>query len=214
MKVTKKACFYLVYTLFLTLVSFLKLSCIEGTKFAFFSLSSCIAPISGFFLGTMGNSLIFSMRTLITLSLKGLGIASLCAHMPTLGGTLYLTTQWRVIRMGIPLLCILLFIAHPVGRVIWFYPVYWLPPVLMGYTVPRSIFLRSLASTLTAHAIGSVIWLYSHSTDAFFWHTLFSIVWIERLIIALCMTGAYYSLVWAHKLFKETKSTRFIITLH
>ncbi len=197
MNLAKKTFFSTLYGLFMQGLTGIKLSFILGSKLAFFSLNQCLTPVMGFFAGTKENILIFGVRTALAFFWTGMGVAAFTYHLPTLSGTLYLTTTSKILRSTVPLLCILLFIAHPVGAASIWYTLYWFPPLLMSLKLPRSIFLRSLASTLTTHAVGSTMWLYSHQTDPLFWHSLVSTVWIERLLFASCMTAAYYGVTYA-----------------
>ncbi len=206
MNLAKKTFFSILYGLFMQGLTSIKLSFILGSKLAFFSLNQCLTPVIGFFAGTKENILIFGARTAITFFWTGMGVAAFTYHLPTLSGTLYLTTTSRIVRAAVPLACILLFIAHPVGSASIVYTLYWFPLLLMSFKLPQSIFLRSLASTLTTHAVGSTLWLYSHQTDPLFWHSLISIVWIERLLFASCMTAAYYGVTYAQaRLNRHTK---------
>lgn len=197
----KKIIFAAVYTACMHALTSIKLCFIFGSKLAFFSFNQCLTPVSGFFLGTKHNAIIFVLRTALASWTIGLTFAALTYHLPTLGGTIYLTTRYPLLRLGVPLLCILLFIAHPVGAPSALYTLYWLPPCIMALSMPQSIFLRSLASTLTTHAVGSVFWLYTHQTDVLFWHSLLTVVWIERLLFASFMTAAYYGVIYASKMF-------------
>jgi hypothetical protein len=64
---------------------------------------------------------------------------------------------------------------------------YWLIPVIL-YVVPqRSLFLNGLGSTFVAHAVGSVIWLYTVPMTAGMWMGLMPIVALERILFALGM---------------------------
>ena len=72
----------------------------------------------------------------------------------------------------VPVLCMALFGLHPVGSQAFAYTLYWLIPVTLYImsslvnVLPRfqqftPIFLQALSSTFIAHAVGSVIWLYT-----------------------------------------------------
>lgn len=207
MNFVKKTFFSALYSCSMQVLTAIKLSCIFGTKLAFFSLNQCLTPVMGFFAGTQQNIVIFCIRTLIALCWTGLGFCSFTYHLPTLAGTLFLTTNSRMLRVSLPLLSIILFMVHPVGAKSVLYCVYWLPPLIMSIKMPRSIFLQALASTLTTHAIGSTLWLYSHQTDPLFWHSLLSIVWLERVLFACCMTTAYYGVMYTRVRLNQLGST-------
>lgn len=168
---------------------------------------SSLTPFMGFFLST---------PLVVCIHATQLGIRLLCSqvffsgisaslltllHLPTLSGTLYLSTRSRLLKAGIPIACSLLFLIHPVGWVCGPYIVHWVLPVALTFISCRSIFLQSLASTLTTHAVGTVMWLYMHPTTPAFWYSLAKIVWLERLVYALFLTAFFYAIRWllSHK---------------
>ena len=55
----------------------------------------------------------------------------------------------------------ILFIAHPVGAAAAPYAFYWFIPIFIAMMRNRTLWHDALASTFTAHAVGSVIWLYT-----------------------------------------------------
>lgn len=180
---------------FVTALTSLKLSFIHGSSWAFFSLNQNLTPAFGFFFGPWATIFLFISKTCILL-LSGtmFGLPLLCHHLPTLSGGLYLTSTNRLFKVSIPLLCMVLFVCHPIGFQSMVYTLYWVTPIVAAFYVPRSFFLRSLASTLTIHAVGSTLWLYTHSTNPLFWHSLLPVVAVERLLFAMIMTAAYYGL--------------------
>jgi len=94
----------------------------------------------------------------------------------------------------VPLACIGLFLLHPVGRAAWLYSLYWLIPVLavvLPERVPGKLFFRSFGATFTAHAVGSVIWLYTVPMSAEQWLTLIPVVAYERFLFGLGIAGSF-----------------------
>lgn len=169
-----------------------KISFIVGSKAAFFSLSQCSFPL----LGKFGAKTVFSAYLLRSLYafLKGFGIYStLLYHIPTLAGALYLSTSSKLFRVALPLICITLFVTHPVGRFAAPYALYWLIPIVVPF-LPQRFFFEALGSTFTTHAVGSIIWLYTRNLDAASWNGLISVVWAERLVFAVAMTIVYYGI--------------------
>ena len=160
-------------------------------------LSSCFTPLLGFFASSSAGIFLYSIRTLLLFAVTP-QIASLWHYLPTLAGILYLTSRSSMVRVGIPLACILLFIAHPVGRESFLYTFYWIPPVIGGFFTIKSAFLRALASTLTTHAVGSTFWIYTHTSIPAYWHALIGVVWAERLLIACIITASYYTITTLH----------------
>lgn len=178
-----------IYALMIQMLKRSSLSHVIGLKAV--SLSAGLTPLIGFFSDVNSALLVYLVRTASILSVApSMGACSL--YLPTLCGTLYLSTQSRLLKVGIPLVSILLFLNHPVGFISWTYTLYWIPPLLLGFLTIKSIFLRAVASTLTTHAVGSVLWIYMHQTSPMYWQTLINIVWLERLIYALILTAGYY----------------------
>lgn len=174
-----------------------KFSFIIGSKGAFFSPAQSFSPLVGFFGGVTSSIAIFSARIIITGLFSGLSayITSLY-HIPTFCGALYLSTNSKIVRIGIPLVCMALFIAHPIGSQAYLYSCYWLIPIGIALLNRRSVFMQALGSTFTTHAVGSVIWLYTHSLSSSSWNMLIGIVWAERLLLAAAMTALYYAITY------------------
>ncbi len=159
-----------------------------------FSLTAIFAPIIGFFTNSRNCITLFGLRTTLAL-ISG----SFSWYIPTLAGSLVLSSQSRILSTLIPLTCIGLFMLHPVGSASWLYCLYWLIPIGLSLTTQPSIFTRALISTYTTHAVGSVIWLYTHITTPLYWHTLIAQVWLERFACAAILTGSYYVITYCIK---------------
>ena len=86
------------------------------------------------------------------------------------------------------------FIAHPVGAQAWVYSLYWLIPVVLYFLRKESLFLTALGSTFTAHAVGSVIWIYANPMTPQAWLVLIPVVFIERFVFASGMVVAYHGI--------------------
>ncbi len=155
-------------------------------------VASACAPVVGFFVRPTAAVTFFGIRTIIAFAL-----GNLSCYLPTLAGSLVVSTNSRLASIGIPLLCMGLFLVHPVGATSWVYSLYWLVPIGLSFISSPSIFVRALMSTYTTHAVGSVIWLYTHVTTAVYWHMLISQVWLERLAYAGLLVGSYYVIIYS-----------------
>ncbi len=96
----------------------------------------------------------------------------------------------KKISIIIPLICMALFMVHPIGREAWVYSLYWLIPVI-AKLFSKNLFFRSLGATFTAHAIGSTIWLYSIPMTSMQWLGLIPIVALERLLFAIGISVSF-----------------------
>ena len=91
----------------------------------------------------------------------------------------------------IPLLSIIIFNLHPVGRTVWFYSLFWFIPLLVWSFRQRFLVARSLGSTFTAHAVGGAVWIWAFNLPAGVWISLIPVVILERTIFALGISASY-----------------------
>lgn len=110
----------------------------------------------------------------------------------------------RFAQVALPILCIGLFVAHPIGGTAWLFSLYWLIPPVLAILRPAHVFWRSLGTTFTQHAVGGVVWLYfvaPMSPEA--WLALIPIVAVERLVFA---SGMSVSMVALETVLKATNA--------
>lgn len=149
------------------------------------------APIMGGFFGpSIGFSLVLIKR-LIKISLRT-SLLPLTYHIPTLFASAYWAYSRAFIRLYIPIICMILFIIHPIGGQAWAYSLYWLIPVFLYFVKHDSIVLTALGATFIQHAIGSLCWLYCTSMSPEQWLALIPLVFVERVVAVLLMSiGAF-----------------------
>lgn len=177
---------------FFAAVAFIRLPFIAGS-FASFSLIKGSVPLLGI-LGMQVTGLFFVLRTIIRVVVHGVSLYNVLQYAPSFAGSLYWATKSMWVRVGIPVMCMLFFIAHPTGFAAAPYALYWLIPVVIYFAAPTSIFSQSLASTFTMHAVGSLVWLYSGLLTSQEWIALIPVVAVERLLLASAMTVLYHTL--------------------
>lgn len=175
----------------------LPVSPIVGAWAAFFSCKTLFFPLIGAFAGIGGSLLVTGMRLLVR-SLWGaaLDLHILAHFLPGLASSLAWATRSAWLHVGLPALCMFFFVVHPVGAHVWYYSFYWLIPMGLYWYGAQSVFARALISTYLAHAVGSVIWLYTVPMGAVAWKTLIPVVACERLVFAAGMSLGYYLLTW------------------
>ena len=194
MKNSAKAASYAAIFKFSGLV---KVSFLLGSQMVWFSGVNSVLPLAGAFGGLFGASLVFLMRQLIhLLFFKTLSLSFLALCIPGFFASLYWSTNNAFIRLLLPLACMGLFVAHPVGAQAFFYSLYWLIPVALYFVPQRSLFLTALGSTFVAHAVGSVIWCYTVPMTAGMWAALMPIVALERTLFALGMVVAHHAIAF------------------
>jgi len=89
----------------------------------------------------------------------------------------------------------ILFIAHPVASKAFAYSFYWLIPVVLYVLNYKNTFCKALTATFLAHAVGSIIWLYTVPMTSTQWLALIPVVAVERLVMACGMVVLYQVLV-------------------
>jgi len=192
--------------------SLAKLSFVVGSHMVWLSGPAIITPLVGAFGGFFASSIVLIIRmTVHFLLFKTLSLSFLAFCVPGFFGSLYWATRSSVIRVFVPLICMALFIAHPVGGQAFVYSLYWLIPVALYFFGRNTIFMQALGSTFVVHAVGSVIWLYTVPMTAAMWLGLIPIVAVERLLFAVCMVVAYNAIVVVKNLalLRVTKNIKF-----
>lgn len=180
------------YAGMLKISGLLKVSFLVGSQMIWFSASNSVLPLAGAFGGVMGSGLVFLLRQIVHLiCFKTVSVSFLAFCVPGLCASLYWSTHHYVIRLLLPIACMGLFVIHPVGAEAFIYSLYWLIPVVLFFIPRKSLFLQALGSTFVAHAVGSVIWLYTVPMTASMWIALMPIVLVERILFALGMVVAH-----------------------
>lgn len=195
---TKKKLFFL--ALF-TVVGFIALQIpfnkVVGSNVSF-TLFDFFAPMAGGFLGpVLGVASVFAVEV-INLFIKHtpLTTGSVIRLFPTLFAVLYFALASRKKFQGrwllaIPILCILAFIVHPIGRQVPYYALmFWFIPVA-AYFKKNNLFIRSLGATFTAHAVGGAAWIWAFNLPAEVWRNLIPVVITERLLFASGIAASY-----------------------
>jgi len=167
-------------------------SWIIGSTGFYFSWSTMIAPIVVKYIGMSWIGLFFIAKKGLTASVLFLHILH---RLPLVGAAYAYKMHHWFFSVAIPLICMGIFALHDVGCLAWPYTLYWLIPVAL-WCVSDSLFSRALTSSLVAHAIGSVIWLYCGDISAATWMGLIPVVFVERLLMAMVIVGL--DLIVAH----------------
>lgn len=189
------------------LASAVKFNFLVGSDRAFFSLVNSVVPLSGMIAGTSGIFFLSVLRLLYSLQFASAGV--LVNFLPNLVASAYAMSNSRILRAVIPFLCIILFLIHPIGQYAAVYTLYWILPTIYPFLSYYSLLLHFLATTLTAHAVGSVIWLYTTQMSASLWIALIPIVFIERLCITAGMFFMYkiFTAILRHAAFSRPAVT-------
>ncbi|MEM3555656.1 MAG: hypothetical protein QXF56_02990 [Candidatus Micrarchaeia archaeon] len=187
----RKLAFLGLFTI-LSLVAYqLKFSTILGVPSQNFTFFQFLGPIgAGIFNPLLGVlSVLFVEILNFLISGKALELITLIRFTPMMFAAFYFGSKSRS-RVIIPLLCMALFITHPIGREAWYYSFFWLIPVAAALW-KENLFLRSLGATFTAHAIGATAFLYAFNIPAEVWATLVPITAFERVSFAVGISISY-----------------------
>lgn len=205
----------LMFMLIIAGFSWIKISFICGSHTGLFSLSHCLSPLIGLFGGSIGAVILLTLRTVFKLSFATAASSVLLScHIPSFCAALYLALTKKnnkittTLAATLPLVCMILFCLHPVGAQAWAYSLFWIIPIAVATVSHRSFFLHALGSTFTAHAAGSVIWLYlGLVTIPATWLALIPVVICERLLFSMGMVIGRTALVSSARAFTRLLST-------
>ena len=176
---------------------------ILGTENQFFTLFQFFGPLTGAFLGPFFGAVTILLAEGMNVLIIGkeMNLINLIRLTPMMFAAFYFGSSGRKnIVAAIPIVCMALFMLHPIGSQVWYYSFYWLIPIsvkVLGVIPNISQFLknnllfRSLGATFTAHAVGTTIFLYTIPTTVTLWQTLIPIVLFERLMFAMGISASY-----------------------
>jgi hypothetical protein len=190
---------FLSASLIMTCAYVLPFTKIWGSWLSYFSWSSIAAPIISHHFG------FFSFFSILLAKLlfhpERIALFLLLKRLPLIFSSWAFAGKNWITHLLIPALCMILFLAHPVGGKVFYYSFYWLIPMAL-YFVPASIFSQALASTFIAHATGSIVWLYGKNVGVEVWQLLVPMVICERLLMAAGIVALHYFVVAAGSLCK------------
>ena len=197
------------------LIGFFKCSFIVGSFSGFFSGINTVVPLAGCFGGGFGALGFGCLRALKFVFFGGgLSYALLANCVPGLFAGLYWSHNGLLTRVLIPLLCMVLFVVHPVGGQAFAYSLYWLIPVAFYVSGKNNLFFTALGSTFTAHAVGSVIWLYAMPMAPVVWYGLIPVVAIERVLFATSIVAMHNVISMAFRYISKSLKIRILAPIN
>ena len=104
--------------------------------------------------------------------------------------TLYFAKK-GTFNLAIPALAIAAFVAHPIGRTVWYYALFWIIPIGAYFLRDRFLLMRALGATFTAHAVGGALWIWTFALPAPVWNSLIPVVAMERILFALGISCSF-----------------------
>ncbi|MBI5731917.1 MAG: hypothetical protein HY982_00980 [Candidatus Magasanikbacteria bacterium] len=159
-------------------------------KFTFFDFFGPVA--SGFIGSGLGVIAVFLMQSanFFLHGAKVVDAGTIIRFFPMLFAVLYFGRKSRLILL-VPLAAIIAFNLHPQGRAVWYFSLYWLIPLVGYFWRDKFLLARALGATFTAHAVGSVLWLYVFNLPAAVWQSLIPVVAMERLLFTIGIVAVY-----------------------
>jgi len=187
----KKMVFVLLFAFVALIAARLNFSSLMGAENQAFTLFQFIAPATGAFLGPVFGtlSIVIAQTANFVLLGKAPSLFSIARIFPLALAALYFGSKKRKFVALIPVACMALFVLHPIGQQAWFYSLYWLIPIAAAFS--DRLFLKSLGSTFTAHAIGSIAFLYLLPSVPELWIALIPVVFVERILFALGISVSF-----------------------
>ncbi len=188
--VTKKGIiFLLIFAVLVFIGDKINFSKLVGAENQFFTLFQFFGPVAGAFLGPVVGVLSVLIAEIASkISAHAVfDLVTVLRLTPMLFAAWYFGTKKGKISFLVPIAAIVLFVAHPVGRQVWYFSLFWTIPIIIKL-LPKKygdrIFLRSLGATFTAHAVGGAIWSYVVPMTPSAWIALIPVVIYERLLFA------------------------------
>lgn len=194
-KLQKKLIFLIIFTFLGFVFLQIPFNKLAGSNVSF-TLFDFFAPIAGVFLGPiLGIASVLSVEIInIYLKQAPLTTGTIIRLFPILFAVLYFSVitkrqgKWLLI---IPIISIVAFLSHPVGRQIPYYPLmFWVIPII-AYQFKSNLVMRGLGATFTAHSVGGAAWIWAFNLPASVWQGLIPVVIAERLLFAMGIAGSF-----------------------
>jgi len=162
----------------------------SGAKFTVFD---AFAPLAGAFIGSIPGVVAVLLMQLFNFLFHGAhvqDIGTIIRFFPMLFAVLYFARKGKL-NLVIPVIAIAAFIAHPIGREVWYFSLFWTIPIIAYFLRDRFLLARALGATFSAHAVGGAAWIWAFSLPAAVWNSLIPIVIMERLLFTLGIAASY-----------------------
>jgi hypothetical protein len=149
-----------------------------------------LAPIAGGLFSL--PAALLSLLVIQSAAITSITAASIIKLVTPLAAVFYFSKQNKL-HFIIPVVAIIVFINHPVGRSVWYYSLFWTIPVICYFLKEKSVITKALGATFSAHAVGGSLWIYLVPMTKTVWVSLIPIVAIERLTLALGTALFYFA---------------------
>lgn len=158
-----------------------------------FTLFDFFGPLATGFIGTLPGIIAVALTQLADFFIKGAVVVdagTIIRFFPMLFAAWYFSKK-SAFNVIVPALAIVAFIAHPIGRSAWVYSMFWLIPIVAYFFRDKSLILRALGTTFTAHAVGGALWVWTFGLSKAIWLSLIPLVAFERMLFAAGIAASY-----------------------
>ena len=158
-----------------------------------FTIYDAFAPIAGAFIGSISGVVAVFLMQLLNFFWHGAQIqdaGTVIRFATMMSAALYFAKKSRF-NLFIPMIAIVAFVAHPIGRTVWYYAAFWIIPIGAYFLRDRFLLARALGTTFTAHAVGGALWIWTFALPAAVWNSLIPVVAGERLLFALGICASF-----------------------
>jgi len=196
----RKILFVAIFAVLSFIAAGINFSPLLGTENQSFTYFQFFAPATGFFLGPIAGAIsVLAAQAALLVSGGSFSLFNIARLLPMVLAAYYFGAKNKRLVSLIPLACMALFIAHPIGMQAWFYSLFWLIP-LAAALFKENLFLKSLGATFTAHAIGATAFIYLLPSTPELWAALVPVTAFERLLFACGISVSFiafnYALSW------------------
>ena len=165
----------------------------SGAKFTVFD---AFAPLSGAFIGSIPSVVAVLLMQLLNFVVHGAhvqDVGTIIRFFPMMFAVLYFAKKGKL-NLVVPLIAIVAFLAHPIGRQVWYFSLFWTIPIVCYFLRDRFLLARALGATFSSHAVGGAAWIWAFALPASVWNSLIPVVMVERFLFAVGIAGSYIAL--------------------
>src|SRR3989338_5364527 len=188
----KKTAFFIAFTVIGFLALQLPLTQLAGSSVKF-TVFDAFGPTAGAFLGLIPGAIAVLLMQATNFIAQGADWAdagTFIRLLPMIMAALYFARKMPL-NVVVPVLAIIAFVAHPVGREVWYFSLFWTIPIIAYFFQEKYLIARALGATFAAHSVGGALWIWLVPLPAAVWIGLIPVVIMERLLFASGIIVSY-----------------------
>lgn len=158
-----------------------------------FTLFDFFGPIATGFIGTVPGVIAVFLMQFVNFLIHGAEVVdtgTIIRFFPMLFAAWYFGHKSKF-NWIVPLVAIIAFVAHPIGRTVPYFAAFWLIPMAMYFLRERFLLARALGATFSAHAVGGALWIWVFALPKAVWVGLIPVVAVERALFAVGIAVMY-----------------------